>query len=322
MDLTSLYYFSELAKDLHITRTANRLFISQQTLSNHLLRLEEYYGVRLLCRKPSLSLTYAGEYVLSFADTILREETNLKDILADIQHQERGMILFGASTLRMSACLPNVLPDFSARYPNVEVRITDTSSRQLEQGILNGDLDLAIVVSVGEDPMVNKTRLMYDQIYLCVTDALLEQYYGDAMEELKKRARKGADIKDFSLLPFCMLNNRMGQNIQKCFDDAGVIPRIYTTSTYIQIGTSIGLKGLAACFATRTSLINQQGLISDGINIFPLCRGQEPVLQQISIIHHKDRYLCSYNRYFLELVTAYFRKMEQLPIEQVVHLQV
>ena len=47
MDTQSLYYFSELAKDLHMTRTAERLFISQQTLSNHILRLEEYYGVRL-----------------------------------------------------------------------------------------------------------------------------------------------------------------------------------------------------------------------------------------------------------------------------------
>ena len=46
MDTLSLYYFSELAKDLHITRTANRLFISQQTLSNHIMRLEEYYGVK------------------------------------------------------------------------------------------------------------------------------------------------------------------------------------------------------------------------------------------------------------------------------------
>ena len=54
MDTLSLYYFSELAKDLHITRTANRLFISQQTLSNHIMRLEEYYGVKLLNRKPSL----------------------------------------------------------------------------------------------------------------------------------------------------------------------------------------------------------------------------------------------------------------------------
>ena len=116
MDTLSLYYFSELAKDLHITRTANRLFISQQTLSNHIMRLEEYYGVKLLNRKPSLSLTYAGEYVLSFAETMNRENANLMDILADIQKQKRGLILFGASTLRMSASLPDILPEFSSQY--------------------------------------------------------------------------------------------------------------------------------------------------------------------------------------------------------------
>lgn len=322
MDLTSLYYFSELSKDLHITRTANRLYISQQTLSNHILRLEEYYGVSLLHRKPALSLTYAGEYVLAFAKTVLREEANLRDILVDVQHQERGAILFGASTLRMSSCLPSVLPDFSARYPNVEIRITNANSRQLEQAILSGDLDLAVVVSVTDAPDIAQRRLMSDQIYLCVTNALLLQYYGDQAEELKKKSRDGADIKDFSRLPFCMLNNRMGQSIKRCFDEAEVTPKVYTTSEYIQIGTSIGLTGLAACFATRTSLINQHEKVSDELNIFPLYRGPEPVLQEISIIHHKNRYLSSYSRCFMELVSAYFSRIEQLPIDRIGEAQV
>ena len=56
MDIISLYYFKEVAKDLHITKTANRLYISQQTLSNHIQRLEEYFGAQLLNRKPKLSL--------------------------------------------------------------------------------------------------------------------------------------------------------------------------------------------------------------------------------------------------------------------------
>ena len=60
MDLISLYYFQELSKDLNMTKTAQRLYISQQTLSNHIQRLEQYYGVQLLYRKPSLSLTCAG----------------------------------------------------------------------------------------------------------------------------------------------------------------------------------------------------------------------------------------------------------------------
>ncbi|WP_235622285.1 LysR family transcriptional regulator [Enterocloster bolteae] len=187
MDTLSLYYFSELAKDLHITRTANRLFISQQTLSNHIMRLEEYYGVKLLNRKPSLSLTYAGEYVLSFAETMNRENANLMDILADIQKQKRGLILFGASTLRMSASLPDILPEFSSRYPNVEIRITDMNSKRLEQLILSGDLDLAIVISGGEHPSIEEKPLMSDQIYLCAADTLLRKYYGDGTEDLKRK---------------------------------------------------------------------------------------------------------------------------------------
>ena len=57
MDLISLHYFQELSKDLNMTKTAERLYISQQTLSNHIQRLEQYYNAPLFYRKPSLSLT-------------------------------------------------------------------------------------------------------------------------------------------------------------------------------------------------------------------------------------------------------------------------
>ena len=60
MDLESLYYFRELTKDLNMTRTAHRLFLSQQTLSNHIARLEKDCGTPLFYRKPRLSLTEAG----------------------------------------------------------------------------------------------------------------------------------------------------------------------------------------------------------------------------------------------------------------------
>lgn len=84
MELVSLFYFTELAKDLHMTRTAERLFISQQTLSNHIARLENYYGTPLLYRKPSLSLTPAGNQALASARVIVNEEANLRAILSDI----------------------------------------------------------------------------------------------------------------------------------------------------------------------------------------------------------------------------------------------
>lgn len=320
MDTTGLYYFSELAKDLHFTRTANRLFISQQTLSNHIMRLEEYYGVKLLHRKPALSLTYAGEFVLAFAETLNRESKNLRDILSDIQNQTKGLILFGASTLRMSTSLPDILPEFSSHFPNVEIRITDSSSKPLEQLILNGELDLAITISEEKNPKIEEIPLMRDQIYLCVTEPLLQRFYSNQsdIESLKQKSAYGADVKDFSRLPFCILNNRLGQNIQRCFDEAGIIPNVFTTSEHLQISNSICLKGLAACFATRTSLLNQRGTLTEEVHVFPLQFKGEPLMQKTTVIHHKERYLPNYCQYFLNLILEYFHRLEQIPIEQLI----
>lgn len=315
MDVISLYYFSELAKDLHMTRTANRLFISQQTLSNHIQRLEEYYGVQLLHRKPTLSLTCAGEFVLAFAKTVSREELNLKDILSDVEQQERGVLRFGASTLRMNACLPAILPEFSARYPHVEIRITDTISSKLEPMVEEGLLDFAIVLSGESNPKLVDHHLMNDQVYLCVADSLLQQYYGEGAEALKERAIRGACVKDFSRLPFCLLSNRMGRRIQECFAEAQVIPHAYLTSTYTQISTTVCFQRLAACFVSQMNLVNQRSLIPADINIFPLLYQNEPLIQHLSLIRHKDRYLSHFAKLFLDLVFRYFSEVEQIHLD-------
>ena len=67
----------------------------------------------------------------------MKEQTNLKDILSDIEQQERGVLRFGASALRLNMCLPAVLPQFSARYPNVDIHITDTITPRLEPLVLD-----------------------------------------------------------------------------------------------------------------------------------------------------------------------------------------
>lgn len=90
-------------------------------------------------RKPTLSLTTAGEFVLSFANIVSKEHINLKDILADVERQERGTLRFGASPLRINICLPRILPEFTKQYPRVELHITDAMSAQLEPMVLSGN---------------------------------------------------------------------------------------------------------------------------------------------------------------------------------------
>ncbi|MGL6201146.1 MAG: LysR family transcriptional regulator [Lachnospiraceae bacterium] len=318
MDTLSFYYFSEVAKDLHITKTANRLFITQQTLSNHILRLEEHFGVKLLHRKPTLALTYTGEQVLQFAEKINRESSNLKDIITEIQNEDKGVILFGASILRMTTLLPDILPVLSTKFPNVETRIIDGYSPQLEEMVLRGELDIAIMIPTESHPKIVETSLMLDQIYLCMTDSLLERYYGNKTEELKEKSKDGADLKNFSKLPFCILKNRFGNAISKCFEESGFTPKAYTSNTYVQINEFICFSGLAASFSTRTSLHNLRGRIPADLNIFPLIYKGKPISLQTNLVYHKDRYLCNYNRYFFDLISNYFQRLEQLPIDKLV----
>lgn len=310
MDITSLYYFVEVAKDLNITRTANRLYISQQTLSNHIQRLEEYFGSALLYRKPKLALTYAGEYVLEYAKVIAKEETNLKDILSDIEHKERGTIYLGGSTLRLNI-LPAILPKFSERYPNVELRLKNTLSNDLEPLVSKGELDFAIVTQSTSDSNLIQDPLIKDEIYLCVADSLLYKYYGVEANETKARSIHGAHLKDFSKLPFCIYNNYMGSMIQKVFDEEKVSPQTYLTTKHTHLCTSIGFTGVAACFSSRVHLAERKSETPAGMNIFPVLHRGEPLTLDVYLLRHKQRYLTHYSRFFMEMVLEYYEQMEK-----------
>ena len=318
MELVSLYYFTELAKDLHMTRTAERLYISQQTLSNHIARLESYYGTPLLYRKPALSLTPAGEYVLSSAKKMIHEEANLKAILSDIEKQERGVLHFGASTLRMNTSLPHILPRFSERFPQVEIRLTDTISSELTELVLDGELDLALTVSNKADSQLAEDHMMDDQVYLCVADSLLKKYYGDQAASLKACSANGADLSNFSKLPFCLLENRLGEKIYECFSEAHITPWPYITSTYTHISASICFQRLAAAFIPHVCLAEQRQGIPEDINIFPLLHNGKPLIQQVNLIRLRDRYLPRPHRYFQDLLSGYLQAIEQVHLERIV----
>ncbi len=310
MDLTSLYYFTELAKDLHITATANRLFLSQQSLSNHLARLEAYYGAPLFYRRPSLSLTAAGEKVLNFAQQLLDSDTLLRDSLSRIEAQEAGILRFGASPLRMNAALPAILTAFSARYPKVELRLTDNLSQELEPLVLRGDLDFAAILSPEPNVLFEITPLMRDPLYLCVSDRLLRKYYPDEAESIRERSREAADLADFARLPFCFHSNRLGVYIAECFVDRGIVPNVYVTSSDTLISLSLCCEGLAACFATHMRLITEMHRIPEDVNVFPLYVRGKPVDQTLSLVRRKDRELTQYARYFTGLLSAYFAGVE------------
>ena len=76
--------------------------------------------------------------MLRFAERLERDETNLRDMLSDAERQERGTLRVGGSEMRLNAFLPEVLFEFHANYPKVDVRLTSATSPVLEPLVENG----------------------------------------------------------------------------------------------------------------------------------------------------------------------------------------
>ena len=200
----------------------------------------------------------------------------------------------------------------------MEIRLTDTISSELTKLVLDGELDLAVTVTRKADPRLTEDHLMDDLVYLCVADPLLQKYYGDEAEALKARSANGAYVQDFARLPFCLLENRVGETIFQCFVEAQVTPWAYITSTYTHISTSVCFERLAAAFIPHVCLAEQRREIPKDINIFPLMHTGQALVQHVNLIRLRERYLPRPARYFQDLLSGYLRTIEQVRLERVV----
>lgn len=320
MQLLSLYYFRELTVDLNITKTANRLFLSQQTLSSHILRMEKEYGVALFQRKPIFTLTAAGRYMLRFANRTLEEEKELKNIFSDVTHQECGTIRFGSNSVLANFAFPKIMPVFSQLYPKVRVQVTDDLSSHLEHQILNGQLDLALVSKTKANPFLEEDFNLSYQIYMCIKEDLLDKYYGSQKESLKKQAQHGVHIDDFPKLPLLLLTppNVLGNNLLYCCQEAHFSPNIYMTTPYSGLTPLICTNTLAAVFLSHTCIASDGGGLSSDVNIFPLVhKNNTPVSQTMALIHRKNQYLPVYTKTFIKMLHKAFLALGK---KQVTHL--
>lgn len=322
MNFETLDAFKELTKDLNMTKTASRLFISQQTLSNQIIRLEKELGVQLFERKPKLKLTIAGQHVLDFAKTVSFDQRRLMEILKEIEGENIGTISLGASTLRSSGCLPEILPKFSSAYPYVDFDLTNDTSNNLQRMLDEGEIDLAICVMDGQIPrnLVAK-HILADQLYFCVSEKLLNKVYGEAVaEKLKLKSKNGAKVGDFSKLPYFVMKNqnKLAFTISKCFTEAGYTPKVYLASMLTRITVPICSASLAASIITKMNLKMNLDKLGNDVNVFPLLYQNKPIFHNLYLVHRRDKIITKYLSYFMKTLEEYFDELNNIDLTSVV----
>lgn len=143
MDFRELSYIIAIAQNQNITKAANSLYLSQPTLSKFLQTTEKNLGQKLFNRiENKLIPTYAGEKYLKTAYEILSLKEKLDFELSDILKSEAGSLDVAFTSVRGAYMLPYVLPIFKERYPNVRLRLEETTMVEIENLILSGDVEL------------------------------------------------------------------------------------------------------------------------------------------------------------------------------------
>lgn len=321
MELESLRYFMETAKSLSITETSERLYISQQTLSNHIRRVEDYYGSPLFNRQPRLQLTSAGQQVLKYAEAIFADEKTLFAVLADLGNSDSGQIVVGVTSPRCNAYLPQALEKYSALYPKVNVSSIECTTSELEHLVQKNQLDFAVgSYTEGSCSNIHSHATYEDPIYFCVSDRLLYQYYTPGeTQALKEKSLKGADIADFIRIPFMIptIQNRLGERVLQCFQAAHCTPNIPYSSKHTTMIIPLCNRGLAAGFTSHMNLSNWLPQLEDDVNVFPLCQNGIPVTTSIKLIYHKQRYLNHFVKAFIQLTVEALDALERQDLSRI-----
>ena len=146
---------------------AEKLYMAQSSLSQFLQLYEAELGAPLFMRTSrGVRPTASGSVFLNHARQILLQYHRAQSELWDIEELSGGRIELGISTFRGTYLLPPVLKRFRDRYPKIHVEITEKDSMYLEEMILEGLLDMALLAL--PSPRLHKQLdfLTRDEIYM------------------------------------------------------------------------------------------------------------------------------------------------------------
>ncbi|MCY1282536.1 HTH-type transcriptional regulator DmlR [compost metagenome] len=189
-DLNDLHYFARVVEAGGFAAAGRLLGIPKSRLSRRIAELEQRLGVRLLQRTTrKLALTDIGERFLHHCQAMLLEAEQAEETVATLSSEPRG---------RLRISCPQALPrfqeillDFLARYPQIQVEVLVTSRRV---DLINEGVDVALRVrtSDDEDPSLITRRLHPAEGVLVAVPELLGGHAVDTPDDLLALPALGA----------------------------------------------------------------------------------------------------------------------------------
>ncbi|MDO4261552.1 MAG: LysR family transcriptional regulator [Eubacteriales bacterium] len=147
MDISFDYYkiFYEVARAKSISQAAQKLCLTQPTVSKYVQNLEQELHCRLFVRsKKGVALTPEGQLLLRQVSRAVQQMDRAGELLQEFADFQSGKINIGASELTMRYFLLPYLERFRRQYPNVNLKIHSFSTPVSVSALSAGSIDFAV----------------------------------------------------------------------------------------------------------------------------------------------------------------------------------
>lgn len=187
MELRSINYFVAIAELGNISAAALKLGIAQPALTRHIKQLEGELNTILFNRLArGVQLTASGRELLEYANRIVSEVAQAKHEISGLRSKPKGSIVFGASPTISSILMPKVISDTLQEFPGIHMRLIEGRSIRLNDFLLTGFLDIAILTNPVPSYKLHFTPLISEPLCLIGIAGVLPKQSPIAMGELNQ----------------------------------------------------------------------------------------------------------------------------------------
>ncbi|WP_312113746.1 LysR family transcriptional regulator [Brevibacillus reuszeri] len=297
MELRQLEYFMVLSRELHFTKAADRLGITQPTLSHQIKALEDEIGMPLFDRLgKKIAITEAGFILAEQCKTIFSALDYAKDQINELQQVRGGSISIAALPGELTDLVSTLLFDFHKNYPDVKVRII--SSDEITELILLNEIDFGVTIATADntagDERIRSIPLYEDEFFLVVS------------HDHPLATREDVRFSELTSLPLILfpeshqcrkLLNQTCVSIQ-----SDLHPKIETSS--IDTLFEFVKSGLGLTVVSKTLL--DLHMYNDLISI-PIV--QPRMNREVSLVYRRDKFIGYGARNFIQLLTTEIIKL-------------
>ena len=300
MEIKQLEIFVCVARNLNFSKAAEKMFISQPSVSAQISTLEKLIGAQLLVRNTKeVSLTKTGLIFLAYAQKIL----SLRDqVIRNVSGEDRSInsaIDIISSTIPAQYLLPEIIASFQKQWPNIVFRLEQADSHRVEQGMSGFRYDFGMV---GAIPDVD--RFIYYPVY----DDELVLIVPKGVQQKGKLIRE--NFAEYILqTPFVMRETGSGtrKEIETLLSKIGIslcdlrIPAYFSDAHSILLAVSHGM-GVSLISKVAAKMFVKAGLLMALEMNNPLFR------RQIFLLHNKELWLSPIQQAFADYVRLFYRK--------------